>query len=92
MHISAGLYEEFVKQMSLKLELVLRGIKKEAAKSSPLRLRLPIMSKIMVAIKKVLLTDSSRYSKVLLWAACGLAFSGFLRCGEFMVPSQTEYS
>ena len=28
---------------------------------------------------------------VLLWAACCLAIFGFLRCGEFTVPSQTDY-
>ena len=28
---------------------------------------------------------------MLLWAACGLAFFGFLKCGEFTVPSQSEY-
>ena len=27
----------------------------------------------------------------MLWAACALAFFGFLRCSEFTVPSQEEY-
>ena len=91
MHVSAGLHEEFTKQMTPKMELILRGIKKESAKSHPQRPRLPITTEIMVAIKKVLLRDPSRYSNILLWAACGLAFFGFLRCGEFTVPSQSDY-
>lgn len=91
MHVSAGLHEEFAKQMTPKMELVLRGIKKEAAKSLPQRQRLPITTEIMVAIKKVLVKDSSSHSNVMLWAACGLAFFGFLRCGEFTVPSQSEF-
>ena len=91
MHVSAGLHEEFAKQMTPKMELILRGIKKEAAKSHPQRLRLPITTEIMVSIKKVLLKDPSHYSNVLLWAACGLAFFGFFRCGEFTVPSQSQY-
>ena len=32
-----------------------------------------------------------KYDNILLWAACSLAFFGFLRCGEFTVPSQAEY-
>ena len=28
----------------------------------------------------------------MMWAACSLAFFGFLRCSEFTVPSQEEYS
>ena len=51
MHVSAGLHEEFTRQMTLKMELVLRGNKKDAAKSHPQHPRLPITMEIMVSIK-----------------------------------------
>ena len=35
MHVAAGFHEEFANQMALKTELILRGIKKEAAISIP---------------------------------------------------------
>ena len=47
LHISAGLHEEFSKQVTPKLELVLKGIKKERAKSAPPPERLPITLQTM---------------------------------------------
>ena len=51
--------------------------------------RLPITDGIMLVIFKSL---SSTYDHIIFWAACTLAYFGFLRLGEFMVPSLECFS
>ena len=91
LHISTGLHIEFAKQLTPRLQLVLKGIKKEREKLTPSRTRLPITIKIMTKIKEVLLRKPKDYDNILLWAACCTAFFGFLRCGKFTVPTQATY-
>ena len=88
LHITAGFHEE---ELTPKLEVVLRSIKKQAAKNRPPHVRLPITIEVMAKIKEVLQKDSTNEVNLLFWAACALAFFGFLRCGEFTAPSQLEY-
>ena len=69
LHITAGLHEEFSKELTPKLEMVSRGIKKQAAKNSPPHVRLPITIEVMAKIK-----DPTNEVNILFWAACALAF------------------
>ena len=91
LHVEAGLHSVWEEQLTPWLQLVLKGIKRARATGLPTPARLPITVEIMRQIKAVLLRDPQKYDNILLWAACCLAFSGFLRCGEFTVPSQTDY-
>lgn len=68
----------------------MKGIKKEKALNSP-HTRLPITIDIMSKLKITLGVNSEDHDNIMLWAACALAFNGFLRCSEFTVPSQKEY-
>ena len=87
LHVTAGLHKEFAVQLTPKLELVKKGIKKEKALISP-RTRLPITIDIISKLKITLGVRSKDHDNIMLWAACALAFFGFLRCSEFTVPSQ----
>ena len=42
LHVQGGLHAEFAKQLSPRLELVLKGIKHEKARTAPPPTRLPI--------------------------------------------------
>ena len=53
--------------------------------------RLPITTEIMHQIKETLLQHPHSYHSILMWAACCLAFFGFLRCNKFTVPLQASY-
>ena len=91
LHVSAGLHNQFAAQLTPRLEMVLKGIKKDKAAATP-RTRLPITVEIMERLRCTLIKQPTDHNNIMMWAACSLAFFGFLRCSEFTVPSQEGYS
>jgi len=91
LHVTAGQHAEYAKALTPRLELVLKGIKKESAKGHPPHDRLPITVEIMQSIYLILRADPEVHINILMWAACCLAFFGLLRSSEFTVPKQSEY-
>ena len=46
---------------------------------------------VMEKIQLVLQKGPTNFDNTLFWAACNLAFFGFLRCSEFTTPSSKEF-
>ena len=86
--IARGLADPKISQMP-QLEYVIKGIKRSSPVSS--RCRLPITPTILMDLKRVWQRGKNPYKAALLWAASCLCFFGFLRSGEVVAPSETEF-
>lgn len=67
-----------------RLRTLLRGVKKSQDNSSRVRLPVtyPILLRILTSLNNGIM---GTYNGLMLSAACSMAFSGFLRCGEFTI-------
>ena len=72
----------------LRLHRVVLGIKRSQGSSSAVRL--PITDSLMIVIFKSL--DLQLHDHCMFWAACNLAYFGFLRSAELSVPSLAAFS
>ena len=73
----------------LRLEYVMRGIKRRATPGN--HRRLPITPMILLLMKQFWAADSGNADSKMLWAASCLCFFGFLRLGEVVAPSESQF-
>ena len=90
-HVTFGHHGTFKTQCTPRLDQLMRGIRKDKCKTTPLKVRLPITMGIMKKIKSVLTINSKQYQSTMIWAAYCTVFFGFLRVSEFTVPSPCKY-
>lgn len=85
LHVERGFPDPLVN--CLRLQRIVRGIKRSQG-STQLQ-RLPITDSVMLVIFKSL--NLTLYDHCMFWAACTLAYFGFLRSAEFTVPNLPSF-
>ena len=91
--IQQGLGDPFQQTSMPLLEYVLAGIKRTQARSSaPPKPRLPITPQLLGKLQQQWVLKPPTQEGLMLWAAACTGFFGFLRSGEFTVPSPGAYN
>ena len=71
---------------------MLKGIqKRQSSLTHPPRICLQIIIEIMKNILQLLLQRLKSYMNIMRWAACCVAFFGFLHISKFTVPSNDQF-
>lgn len=87
LHVDQGFPDPL--ENCLRLQRAVRGIKRSQG-ALPSRPRLPVSSNILRIIYSAI--DLKSFDDVMFWAACLLAYFGFLRSAEFTVPSLSAFN
>ena len=91
LHIAEGKSDPFLPCLT-HLQYVLRGVKRcENLESNTSKERLPISPNLLKCLKEVWNSERKAPNRPMLWAPCCIAFFGFLRIGEMVVPSKDAY-
>ena len=80
MHVSKGWYNHFNQQLTPRLQLILRRIRKHQSSTRVPRIRPPITVQILHSIRRLLSKMPKLYATKMLWAACSLAFFCISAC------------
>ena len=73
-----------------RLDYVVKGLKRQT-RSGPRRSRLPITPEILEHLRRVWQTLPIQRDAAMLWAAATMCFFGFLRMGEVVTPSDSDF-
>ena len=92
MQLSLGLPDPREQSAFPVLKRVQTGISRaRLGRQQPSRIRLPITGQVLRRVKAEL-EQSSHPERTVIWAVCCVAFFGFFRLGELLLPSQDAFN